>query len=694
MSEQTIQNNLFSNNVILLDKYECLNLGATTLKTLMDAKKIKRVNIEASMLRKKPDVLVINKSGEVVVYLEQKAPEKFKTEKDVQIAIDQQIQVAKSINAKIYIVNDGENFIWLNPLTGNKILDSDKNSITTPFKPKDNPKELVDLINNILSSIDNQNDTILKKEDLDPTDLAQKINRILKNLTFASAKLSLYTFVEVFLFKYLSDIGVLKNEDSFEYVCSLYKREGYNDANVLGRYLNGARTSMKNLFPAGEDGTTIINGQIFHAEKAINDWVSQDNTDKIFKQVILEFKKYEEKHGKFLNIGKDFKSKLFETFMKNSDDKSNMGQFFTPLKVVKEMVNIVDIKEDMKICDPASGVGKFLLEAVEDKIDDFYQVVNGDLKKKVELIGYDKMMSESDDITMVLAKANMLIYFSKLFTENNNPKTIQNIANKLMNDSFKISKSMLGTLDKIEENTLDVIFANPPYYQSKAITEEARKTGQYTLGGLGIEALFLEWIMKSLKYGGIATIVLPDGIFSNIGNKKLKEYMKENFFIENIISLPIGTFFNTPKKTYILTIRKKTEKEMMKNIKQEAPVFTYIAKSIGETLDINRFDDLKDNDLHEAVNKYNNFKNIPNKINIPEPFNSYFSTDKQLKFVPISDLKPEESWIIENFWSEEEKIEIGLKEKGNMVSIGEFKEILNDTIALIEEFKGELEWIE
>lgn len=43
-----------------------------------------------------------------------------------------------------------------------------------------------------------------------PTDLAKKIAHILKRMTFTSSKMSLYIFVEVFLFKYLSDINVLK----------------------------------------------------------------------------------------------------------------------------------------------------------------------------------------------------------------------------------------------------------------------------------------------------------------------------------------------------------------------------------------------------------------------------------------------------------------------------------------------------
>lgn len=84
-----------------------------------------------------------------------------------------------------------------------------------------------------------------------------------------------------------------------------------------------------------------------------------DSAADCFGRLLNCFKEYEDEHGKFLYINKDFKSKLFETFMKNSSDKDGMGQFFTPLKVVQEMVRMVGIREGMKICDPACGVGKF-----------------------------------------------------------------------------------------------------------------------------------------------------------------------------------------------------------------------------------------------------------------------------------------------------------------------------------------------
>lgn len=691
MSEQTIQNSLFSNDVSILDKYTCLSLGATTISDLMKSGKLKQVKISKN-LSKKPDVLIINKNKEVVVFLEFKTPDELNTQAKLNKAIKQEIGVAKEIGAKIYIVTDGNKYIWLNPITGNLIVDEKGNQITRKIDPKSEPKKVAEFIDLVSLSISAENDTILKLEDIDPTDLAKKIARILKRMTFASSKMSLYTFVEVFLFKYLSDINVLKDNNSFSYIYSLYnvdESSRLTNADILGAYLEGPRAQMKMLFPDGGDGTTIVNGQIFHVKRGVDGhYIEEDSHAICFKNIMDEFYNYEKSNGKFINISKDFKSKLFETFMKNSDDKSNMGQFFTPLKIVREMVNMVTINSGMSICDPASGVGKFLLEAASNVP---FEVKNGKLASGVDLYGFEKQMSGKDDITTILAKANMLIYFSKLFKDNNNVDEVQYLATELLNKVFYSSKKALGTLDKLEENKYDLILANPPYYQDATITKLASDTGFYTAKGNGVEALFLEWIIRSLKYGGTANIVLPDGIFTNLGNTNLKELILKNCYIESIISLPINSFFNTPKKTYILTLRKKTEEEIDNENKQDYKIFCYMCKSIGETLDTYRFDTPDDNDLHEAVNKYNSYKNLPNKNDIQEPFKSWFENDGKMKLLSLDMFPSDSNWNIDNFWNDEEKITLGFKEADDVMSLDEFKSFINDLINDMNSYKEAIE---
>lgn len=495
-----------------------------------------------------------------------------------------------------------------------------------------------------------------------------------------------------FLFKYLSDINVLQGDNSFSRVYSLYNEDKSirkTDADILGAYLEGPRAQMKLLFPEGKDGTTIVNGQIFHVKKGLDGhYIEEDSHALCFKSIMDEFAKYEKQNGKLINISKDFKSKLFETFMKNSEDKSDMGQFFTPLKIVKEMVDMVTVTNGMKICDPASGVGKFLLEAAANVS---FEIKNGKLASGVTLCGLEKQMSGRDDITTILAKANMLIYFSKLFKDNNDVKAIQYLSENLLNKTFYSSKKALGTLENLKENEYDLILANPPYYQDATISKLASDTGFYKSKGNGVEALFLEWIVRSLKYGGTANVVLPDGIFTNLGNTNLKQLIIDTCYIESIISLPVGSFFNTPKKTYILTLHKKSEEDINDNKKQDYKVFTYICKSIGEELNVNRFDTPDDNDLHNAVVKYNSYKNIQNKNDIQEPFKGWFDADGKMKLLSIDNFSASENWNIDNFWSDEEKISLGFKEADNQMTLDEFKSFCNELVNDITNYKEAIE---
>ena len=194
MSEQTIQDDLYSIPVSILDKYTCFSLGATTINDLIKAGKLNK-NIKVSKnLGKKPDVLIVNKNKEVVVFIEFKIPDEFNTDAKIQKAINQEIDVAKEVGAKIFVVSDGDEYLWLNPQTGNFITDETGCTICREIKPKKESRKLADFIDLVSLSVSGTNDTILKLEDVDPTDLAKKIARILKRLTFASSKMSLYTW--------------------------------------------------------------------------------------------------------------------------------------------------------------------------------------------------------------------------------------------------------------------------------------------------------------------------------------------------------------------------------------------------------------------------------------------------------------------------------------------------------------------
>jgi len=69
-----------------------------------------------------------------------------------------------------------------------------------------------------LQSIDEKNDRILPGELVDPTSLAKQVWQDVWSVSGATPENCLYTFVELFIFKYLSDLGILEQGFDFNHL--------------------------------------------------------------------------------------------------------------------------------------------------------------------------------------------------------------------------------------------------------------------------------------------------------------------------------------------------------------------------------------------------------------------------------------------------------------------------------------------
>lgn len=669
MSEELLQRGLLKNPE-KIGKWDFYNIGATSVKALKEHGIIRNLNYGAEE-KKKVDGLIVQKKN-VIAIIENKKPSEFKTKEQKNKAIKQELEVAKKLDAHILIATDTKETLWVNVLTGKLIKDENGKELKYNFDKTD--EKLPDLIEKIMFSINELNDQIKPKQLVNPTDLAKQIWQDIWSVSGATPENCLYTFVELFIFKYLSDLGVLQGMFNFN---TLYESfNGNTEDEVLETYASSIRPKIKKLFPEGTDKTTIINGTIFVSK----DQNAVKGYSTVFKKVLTKFKDY----GKLEHIDYDFKSQLFESFLKESISKKNWGQFFTPLKVVRAIVEMAkdDIKVGAKICDPACGVGKFLLEPVFTKLDQFYEVKKGKLIPKITIHGYDKGFDKDEQKTIILAKANMLIYFSDLIKEN---PTITTEFSNLFNDSFLLkTNSILGTLSEPVEEEYDLIVTNPPYVTSGTsnLKEEIKKSGleyHYELNSIGIEGLFLEWIVKALKPNGKAYMVIPDGTLSRNLDKHLRKYIMDECYLDLIISLPSKTFFTTLKKTYIICITKKHNKKDI----QTTPVFSYLVSDIGETLDVYRIDKAE-NDLKEAVILYNQFKGA--KLH-------FKTTDPRFKSIPFNWFNDNysKSWIIENLWEEKTLIDLGIKEETIEIKVNEFSSYLQNLSQSITEYQSQLD---
>jgi len=121
------------------------------------------------------------------------------------------------LRASLFILTDGQETLWINVKTRNSV-EEEKNGkwqeLKYPFDEKD--PNLQKLIDGIIASINKKNDKILPKKIVDPTSLAKQVWQDIWIASGESPESCLYTFVELFIFKYLSDLGILIGNCSFD----------------------------------------------------------------------------------------------------------------------------------------------------------------------------------------------------------------------------------------------------------------------------------------------------------------------------------------------------------------------------------------------------------------------------------------------------------------------------------------------
>ena len=478
-------------------------------------------------------------------------------------------------------------------------------------------------------------------------------------------ELSLYNVVELFVFKFLSDLGVLEAHNNFAQIYETSKDVSREAA--LTSYAQMSRRSIRQLFPEGPDNTTIINGTIFVNEMGYPN-LSQA---RLFCEILEDLQAFDRENGSFRYIQREFKTRLYESFLRESAGLRLLGQYFTPRNVVRAIVRMSGadaLGPGSSVCDPFCGVGGFLLEAIIESphLLAQFEPHNGVIAPKVAVVGYDRGTDEKEDErTIILAKANTIIYFSDLIERYHNADFIAEFSQKVINPMFVLLRTNLGTFEVDDEARHDLILTNPPYVTRgssslKAALTDAGLAGWYPASCRGTEALALQWIIRSLKPRGIAFVIVPDGLLNQEG---VLAHVKRECFIQAVISLPVRTFYSTPKKTYILVIQRKSESDS----KQHSPVFTYFVSEIGESRGARRWV-IAQNDLAEMASLFCQFKGAA----------TTFSTSHlRCKVMPWADFEMRRHWMIDRYWSTEELQELGEVEEPEELSIHEFNELLS-----------------
>lgn len=658
LSEELLQTTPYE-----IGRYRYFKLGASTLGQLKDAKII-RGRIDRSLLIKKPDGLIVLRDGTVRAVVEYKPPVRLKTAKQVKEAIDQGLPVARALG-RLYIVTSGSRSIWINAQTGDQVQTEAGSELTFVVDVKAlargeaNATELERLLDAAQASLSATNNRLAAPAVHDPSALANTVWQKIWVQTGKAPEKCLYNVVELFVFKFLSDLGVLRKHNDFWSVESVASRSSAADA--LKYYANNCRKEIQELFPPGNDGTTIINGTIFVNEDGAANVAQAD----LFAEIIEDLANHDRNFGSFRYISREFKTRLYESFLRRSAGIKALGQYFTPRNVVQAMVRMAHgVNSGARICDPFCGVGGFVLELLMEKKELYTQFIpkEGRIDPEVVLTGYDKGTDEQEDErTIILAKANMLIYFSDLLAKHHSREELRTFCDKGLNNVFQLLRSNLGTFSLVDDEPYDLIITNPPYVTkgSKSIQDAISKcpmTGQfYDFGLKGTEGLALNWIVKKLRPGGEALVIVPDTL---LRQPLVLQALREHCIVRGIVSLPARTFYATNRQTYILAFERKHESQ-----EQADPVFSYIVRSTGETLDANRLE-TAENDLIEMAGLFRQFRAAPSRF-----VDTQSSRCKVFDFAAVAHQR---DWRVERWWSRSDRVRIGIEQNRETVAHADF----------------------
>jgi type I restriction-modification system DNA methylase subunit len=241
-------------------------------------------------------------------------------------------------------------------------------------------------------------------------------------------------------------------------------------------------------------------------------------------------------------------------FGAGGNKKSELGQFFTPPKVKKLLVNLVNPKlkdngEIESVLDPASGTGGILNTIIKHfkQFEKSNQITSEELRQQLIKNIYG---IEIKGKIYNLCLSNMLINTGEI------------LPNVICADSIR----------KFHNRKVDNIVANPPFSVTINYDELLTSLGSLEIlddyipiktTGKNSEVLFLQMMIHCLNINGRCASVMLDGAkmqSSSSGFNFVREYLMKSCDLHEVIMCPAGTFTSTASKTCILFFTKRKER--------------------------------------------------------------------------------------------------------------------------------------
>jgi len=219
---------------------------------------------------------------------------------------------------------------------------------------------------------------------------------------------------------------------------------------------------------------------------------------------------------------RDTKGDVYEYLLSKIATAGQNGQFRTPRHIIKMMVALLAPQPDDIICDPSAGSAGFLVAAGEFVAEMHKQAL---LKTATQdHYRHRMLMGMEFDPTMIrIGAMNLLLH---------------GIEPEQLADVDALSKSNAPFAD-----AATMVLANPPF-KGSLDADHVMPDLMRTVQTKKTELLFLALILRGLRPGGRAAVIVPDGVL--VGNSKahrqIRRELVERHHLQAVISMPSGVF--------------------------------------------------------------------------------------------------------------------------------------------------------
>ena len=311
----------------------------------------------------------------------------------------------------------------------------------------------------------------------------------------------------------------------------------------------------------------------------------------------------------------DTKGVAFEQFM-DGFFKGDFGQYFTPRNIIAFAIQMIDIKADDTVMDPACGSGGFLLHALDHVRKLATEYYDEDSKEHFD---YWHSFAEkrlfgieiNEEIARV-AKMNMIVHDDGHTNVIGNDALEPLVAIAKKNPAFAAIVGIdAETGQRDEKKGFSKIPTNPPfgavikdelhsYLSSYELSRYIGKgngkddddiedeSADPTAGKKAIkqrtsvktEIIYCERVWQLLRPGGQAAVVLPDGLLTNASLQGVRDWLLERFKVLAVVSLPQFAFahFGAGVKSSVVFLAKRVPNVPASD---DEAIFMAMAENIG-----------------------------------------------------------------------------------------------------------------